>query len=140
MGWYANHHCGPENPAFNRRQYGFGPYRAGFSCNYNYAHHLDGWNDIASDGYKPMMLIYGSGNGCIDTLAWEGFREGLDDIRYATLLKTLAEKHAKSANTEARYASRLALKLLADADGDDEDLATLRLEMIESIEKLMKLK
>ena len=140
MGWYASHHVGPESPAFNRRQYGFGPYRAGLSCNYNYAHHLDGWNDIATDGYKPMMLVYGSGDGCIDTLAWEGFREGLDDIRYATLLKSLAEKLAADERAAARYASRLALKLLADADGDDEDLQTLRLEMIEWIERLLKVR
>ena len=138
MGWYSDHHCGPESPAFNRRQYGFGPYRAGFSCNYNYAHHLDGWNDIEPTLYKPMMLIYGAGHGCIDTLAWEGFREGLDDIRYATLLKTLAEPLSGSDNVKARYAARLALKLLADADGDNDDLQTLRLEMIEWIEKLRK--
>ena len=139
MGWYANHHVGPENPAFNRRQYGFGPYRAGFGCNYNYAHHLDGWNDINPTLYKPMMLIYGAGHGCIDTLAWEGFREGLDDIRYATKLQQLALPLVTSKNTDARYAAKLALKLLADADGDDEDLTALRLEMIGHIEKLMAL-
>ena len=138
FGWYANHHVGPENPAFNRRQYGFGPYRAGLSCNYNYAHHLDGWNDIAPSLYKPMMLIYGTGSGCVDTLAWEGFREGLDDIRYATKLKQLALPLSRGENVEARYAAKLALKLLADADRDDMDLATLRLEMIEWILKLMK--
>ena len=136
FGWYANHHVGTENPAFNRRQYGFGPYRAGLSCNYNYAHHLDGWNDIAPSLYKPMMFIYGTGSGCVDTLAWEGFREGLDDIRYATLLKQLALPLSHSEKTEERYAAKLALKLLADSDGDDMDLTTLRLEMIEWILKL----
>ena len=139
MGWYADQHVGPENPAFNRRQYGFGPYRAGFGCSYNYAHHLDGWNDINPTLYKPMMLIYGAGHGCIDTLAWEGFREGLDDIRYATLLQQLARPLVESKNIDARYAAKLALKLLADANGDDEDLTTLRLEMIEHIERLRAL-
>ena len=139
FGWYANHHVGPENPAFNRRQYGFGPYRAGLSCNFNYAHHLDGWNDIAPSLYKPMMLIYGTGSGCVDTLAWEGFREGLDDIRYATLLKQLALPLARDEQTEARYAAKLALKLLADADRDDMDLAAFRLEMIEHIQRLLAL-
>ncbi len=138
FGWYANHHVGPENPAFNRRQYGFGPYRAGLSCNYNYAHHLDGWNDIAPSLYRPMMLIYGTGDGCVDTLAWEGFREGQDDIRYATRLKQLALPLSRGENVEARYAAKLALKLLADADRDDMDLTTLRLEMIEWILKLQK--
>ena len=138
FGWYATQHVGVENPAFTRRQYGFGPYRAGLSCNFNYAHHLQGWNDIAHTLYKPMMLVYGSGNGCIDTLAWEGFREGQDDIRYATKLQQLAHPLVKNGSTEARYAAKLALKLLADADQDDMDLMALRLEIIEWILKLMK--
>ena len=139
LGWYACHHVGVENPAFNRRQYGFGPYRAGLSCNFNYAHHLTGWNDRGTQ-YRSMMLVYGSGNGCIDTIQWEGFREGIDDIRYATLLRQLADPMAKSANTEQRYAAKKALYLLAEADGDDMDLTTLRLEMIRHIQRLMALK
>ena len=135
FGWYACQHVGNENPAFCRRQYGFGPYRAGLSCDFNYAHHLQGWNDIGHDLYRPMMFVYGSGNGCLDTLQWEGFREGLDDIRYATKLLQLA-KPLVGGTPEQRYAAKKALQLLADADGDDMDLTTLRLEMIRHIEKL----
>ena len=137
LGWYANQHVGPENPAFNRRQYGFGPYRAGYTFDGNYAQHLQGWNDIAYDPYRPMMFIYGSGNGCLDTIQWEGFREGVDDIRYATKLQRLALPLVKSEDPRARTAAKLALKLLADADGDDMDLTTLRLEMIRHIKRLM---
>ena len=135
FGWYACQHVGNENPAFNRRQYGFGPYRAGLSCNFNYAHHLQEWNDIGTDYYKPMMFVYGIYGGCVDTLQWEGFREGLDDIRYATLLKQLAQPLVKG-TADQRYAAKKALQLLADADGDDMDLTTLRYEMIRHIEKL----
>ena len=138
FGWYSNQHVGVENPAFTRRQYGFGPYRAGLSLNFNYAHHYNGWNDISNTLYKPMNLCYGCGDGCINTIAYEGVREGLDDIRYATYLKQLAEPLAVSDNTDARYTARLALKLLADADGDNMDLTTLRLEMIEWIGKLRR--
>ena len=139
FGWYACQHVGNENPAFCRRQYGFGPYRAGFSSDFNYAHHLQGWNDIGGDLYRSMMFVYGSGNGCIDTLQWEGFREGIDDIRYATLLKQLAGPLVKG-TTEQRYAAKKALQVLADADGDDMDLTALRLEMIRHIEKLRSCK
>ena len=138
FGWYACQHVGNENPAFCRRQYGFGPYRAGLSCNFNYAHHLQEWNDIGTDYYKPMMFVYGIYNGCVDTIQWEGFREGLDDIRYATKLKRLAEPLVKG-NADQRYAAKKALQLLADADGDNMDLTTLRLEMIRHIEKLIAL-
>ena len=135
FGWYACQHVGNENPAFCRRQYGFGPYRAGLSCNYNYAHHLGGWNDLRGGLYRSMNFIYGTGDGCVDTIQWEGFREGLDDIRYATKLKQLAEPFVKG-TTEQRYAAKKALQLLADADGDNMDLSTLRLEMIRHIERL----
>ena len=83
-----------------------------------------------------MNFVYGSGNGCVDTLAWEGFREAIDDIRYATLLKTTALKLIKEGAPEARYAARIALKLFADAKGDDYDLTTFRYEMINHIQKL----
>lgn len=136
MGWYASQHVGAENPAYARRQYGLGPYFAGHGCNYNYAHHLQGWNDTEMGLYRPMNLVYGSGNGCVDTLAWEGFREAIDDIRYATLLKTTALKLIKEGSTQARYAARIALKLLADAKNDDFDLTTFRYEMINHIQKL----
>ena len=136
LGWYAVQHVGVENPAFCRRQYGFGPYRAGFTFDGNYAHHIQGWNDRTGDLFRPMMLIYGVNNGCLDTIAWEGFREGVDDIRYATLLQRLAHKLVRSECTEARYAAKKALGLLANADKDDMDLTTFRLEMIRHILKL----
>lgn len=139
FGWYSSQHVGVENPAFCRRQYGFGPYRAGLTCNFNYAHHIDEWNDSVDDLYRPMAFVYGTGAGCIDTLAWEGFREGQDDIRYATLLKRLAEPLMDSPDTKARYAARLAVQLLVDADKDDMDLTTLRLEMIRHIQRMRTL-
>ena len=137
-GWYACQHVGCENPAFVRRQYGIGPYRAGFSCSYNYAHHLQGWNDIAPSIYRPMMFVYGCGNGCIDTLQWEAFREALDDIRYATKLQQLAKPLAGSENVRTRYAARKALQVLANATTEDFDLTTFRLEMIRHIRTLLK--
>ncbi len=139
LGWYASQHVGPENPAFNRRQYGFGPYRTGYTFDGNYAQHLQGWNDIADDPYRPMMFIYGTGNGCVDTIQWEGFREGVDDIRYATLMQRLAHELVTSGKTEAHFEAKKALRLLADADGDDMDLTTLRLEMIGHILRMQKL-
>ena len=133
IGWYATQHVGVENPAYIRRQYGFGPYRAGFSVHYNYAHHLNGYNDIRGNTYKSMNFVYGDGNGVIDTLAWEGFREGMDDIRYATLLQQLARPLVDSVNLRAKYAAKKALQLLADMDTESFDQTTARLEIIRHI-------
>ncbi len=133
FGWYACQHVGVENPAYIRRQYGLGPYRAGFSCNYNYAHHLNGYNDIAGGTYRSMNFVYGSGSGVIDTLSWEAFRESQDDLRYATLLQMLARPLTRSKDRKAKYAAKKALRLLADMNTDDFDLSAARLEMIRHI-------
>ena len=137
FGMYASQHVGVENPAFCRRQYGLGPYRAGLTCSRNYAHHLNGYNDNAG-WYKPMNLVYGDGKGVIDTISWEGYREGMDDIRYATLLQQTARPLLKSENYQAKYAARKALQFLADMNTDDFDLSTARLEMIRHILTLRK--
>ena len=107
-GWYGSLHVGPENPVTNRRQYGLVPYFAGYTANCNYAHHLGPYNDD-SVTYRPMVFAYGTGDGVLDTIQWEGFREGVDDIRYATALVKLAREAAKSPKTELRYAGNKAL-------------------------------
>ncbi|OGV49949.1 MAG: hypothetical protein A2X49_00610 [Lentisphaerae bacterium GWF2_52_8] len=138
VAWYAVHHVGPENPAFNRRQYGIAPYLANYSALCNYAHHFGSYND-RSTTYKPMVFAYGSYDGVIDTIQWEGFREGIDDIRYATLLKTLAQKGAASENLEVQYAARQALQFFAELDPASSNMNTARLEMINQILKLRKM-
>ena len=135
VAWYANHHVGTENPAFNRRQNGLMPYLMGYTALCNYAHHLGPYNDD-SEGYKPMVFAYGTYDGVIDTLQWEGFREGVDDIRYATLMTDLARKAQKSKDLETRYLGGQALEMLAllDVKSYDQDMA--RAEMIRYIEAL----
>lgn len=138
VAWYAVHHVGPENPAFNRRQYGMAPYLANYSATCNYAHHFGSWNDRRTT-YKPMVFAYGCGDGVIDTLQWEGYREGLDDIRYATLMKTLALEAEKHADIKVKYAGRQALQFLSLSDPATMDLASARLEMIRHILKLKEI-
>jgi len=135
---YAGPHVGPENPALNRRQYGLGSYLSNFSADFNYAHHLGPYND-RSEGYRPMVFAYGSYDGVIDTLQWEGFREGIDDIRYATMMKTLALEASASKNIETQYAGRLALQFLALSRPEKIDLNSARYEMIRHILKLKSL-
>ena len=126
--WYAGLHVGPENPDFNRRQYGMAAYLGGYSANCNYAHHLGPYND-ASNGYRPMVFAYGCGNGVLDTLQWEGFREGIDDIRYATEMCRLARTAAESPRFELSTLGRRALALLAGAKRDSVPLDEMRAEM-----------
>ena len=85
-----------------------------------------------------MNFVYGHGDGVLDTLAWEAFREGMDDIRYATKLQQLARPLIGSKSYPAHAAAKKALKLLAEMDSDSFDLATARLEMINHIMILME--
>lgn len=136
--WYAQQHVGPENPAFNRRQYGMAPYLGNNSANYNYAHHLGDYNDRCVYSYRPMVFSYGCYDGVIDTIQWEAFREGIDDIRYATLLKSMALKANQSGNYDVKNAGRQVLQYFACLNPAEMDLSEARLEMIRMILKLQK--
>ena len=133
--WYANQHVGAENPELSRRQNGLGAWLNGYSALCNYAHHLGPYNDN-SETYKPMVYAYGTADGVIDTLQWEGFREGVDDIRYATLLSALAREAEKSGDINVRYLAGKAKVLLARFDPKTGDLNAARGEMIRRIEEL----
>ncbi len=137
VAWYACMHVGPENPAYNRRQYGLAAYLAGYSAACNYAHHFGSYNDNRLT-YKPMVFAYGCYDGVLDTLQWEGFREGVDDVRYATLMTSLAREALKSDELETRYAGGKALQFLATFQRERDDLNAGRLEMARHILALRK--
>ena len=138
VSWYATQHIGTENPAYNRRQNGLTPYLANYSSFCNYAHHYGPYND-RSHVYKPMVFAYGDGKGVIDTLQWEGFREGIDDIRYATAMKRLAQEASEHRDMNVKYAGRNALKFLAFMKPTSDNMDTARLEMISRILELRAL-
>ena len=138
IAWYANQHVGSENPAFNRRQNGLAPYLAGYTALCKYEFGLGPWNDDRTT-YRPMVYAYACGDGLVDTLQWEGFREGVDDIRYATLLSDFARKAQKSSDLAVRYLGGQAMQFLAGLDTKGCDQDTVRGEMIERIERLRPL-
>lgn len=133
--WYAQQHVGVENPAHTRRQYGLAAWLAGYTALSNYAHHLGPLNDLGTL-YKPMIFFYGTYDGQLDTLSWEGFREGIDDIRYGTLMKRLAKEAQASADLQAQYAGGQALQFLAEIDKKSTNSGYARMEMIRHILKL----
>lgn len=139
VGFYASQHNGAENPAFVRRQHGLLGYLSGFDMVNNYEFAYGPWNDRAIELYKPMVLAYPTSKGLVDTLAWEGFREGIDDIRYATKLRQLAQEAVDSKNLDRIYAGRQARQWLTVMDGTTVDLNAVRLEMIQKITRLIEL-
>lgn len=142
VGWYAGPHAGPENPDLARMQYGWQTWRSGYDMVAQYALFRKGWaefNRSFENNLRSLTLAYQADDDLIDTLQWEGIREGLDDIRYATLLKQLATKALKSKDVRTMYAGRAALTWQAQVPYQESSLKALRLETIAKIEQLMEL-
>lgn len=129
---------GLENPAVWRRQVGLALHRQNYDgfllpglCEAD-----GGWDDRAYLPRRARNLVYPGSDGVIPTLAWEGVREGLDDVRYATLFLQLADQAVASEVFTTASEGRKARLWLALADVEQGDLDTLRLEMIAWILKL----
>lgn len=135
---YAGPHTGPENPDFMRRVHGLQLYKANFDGIGNYKLDSTHWNDFLGDvhNFRNFAMTYGTRDGVIDTLQWEGMREAVDDVRYATLLRTLAHRLVETGSTEAVYAARISRLWLSQLDEHRADLNLARQEMIYKILQL----
>jgi len=57
------------------------------------------WNDFDGEIFRDHNAVYPTVDGVIDTIQWEGFREGVDDVRYlSTLLDRVAYAKTKGIN------------------------------------------
>lgn len=140
-GWYADPHSGPENPDFFRRIHGIQAWKSNYDVITNYTWWRNNWNDSAIP-YEPMyrgiILVYVGREQNFDTLAWEGIREALDDVRYASYLKTLALEALKSENGDIVLLGRRVLSFLTYSDEERDALDPFRLECINHILALRK--
>ena len=131
---YANPQVGEERPETYRRNFGLLLWKAGFdgAMDYAYQHSFGhGWNDFDSKRYRDHNFTYQTVDGVIDTIQWEGFREGVDDVRYlATLLKAIDAANAARPELAAR-----ARQWVEQMDVQS-DLDALRAEMVKWILKL----
>ena len=142
VGWYADPHSGPENPDFTRRIYGWQTWRNNYDGFMQYILFRDNWNDfwVPNEGsLRGLMLVYPQADDLVDTIEWEGLREGVDDVRYGTYLKQLIERGLKSKDVDALYAARAAGTWLSQVDCERSSLKYLRWETVRRIENLTKL-
>lgn len=145
---YAGPHTGPENPDVFRRMEGLARYKAYYDGSFNYIYFSglhptlykkykqNVWNEFMGGAFRRMNLVYPTSSGMIDTIAWEGFREGIDDVRYATKLKQVAAKAISTGQVETVYTAKKALMWLELLDEKTADLNAVRMEMIEYILKI----
>ncbi len=99
---YGSPQYGINNPYIYRRKYGLNLWKAGFdgAMNYAYQHALKKhpWNNLA--GHVPHKVTYPTTSGVVGTIAWEGFREAVDDVRYVTLLLNLLDEADRKPATQ----------------------------------------
>jgi hypothetical protein len=114
---YANPQSGPENPYLFRLNYGVMLWAHGYDGAMPYAYqHCFGscWNDVDHPTYRDHMFTYPTINGVISTLAWEGFREAVDDTRYISTLERLIEEGAQANRSDKRRARATLVRLRSD--------------------------
>lgn len=129
---YAAPFTGPKNPETWRRNKGMRMYVANYDgiAEYVWYEGFDIWNDNILPGrYKNFNIVYPTADGVLDTVAWEGMREGFDDIRYATLLRMRCENAMKSADKAIAQSARESLFWLDTCDPETMDLDAFRAEM-----------
>lgn len=104
---YANPQVGVEDAQIYRRNFGLRLWAAGYdgAMDYAYQHGFNHvWNDFDDKTYRDHNFTYPTLDGIVDTIAWEGFREGVDDVRYATTLECLVKDAAQMSPTVAAEA------------------------------------
>jgi hypothetical protein len=134
---YSNPQVGEETPETYRRNYGLLLWEAGYDgvMNYAYQHaanHI--WNDFDHPKYRDHVFAYPTINGVIDTLAFEGFREAVDDVRYLTTLQSAVVDVRKQKPVEAENAERW-----INSIEPESDLQSIRAECISWILKLQSI-
>ena len=121
-----------ENPAMFRRWNGLERYKT-FRYDGSMQHGLvtsmydEFRDDPGGDGnYRNFAVAYRQQLGLIWTIAWEGWREAYDDVRYATLLQRLCKPHLEDADLGVRGEARRCLIWLNSIDGTYSDMNMFR--------------
>lgn len=128
---YANPQVGPELPETFRRNYGLLLWQKGCDGAMDFAYQWSAcniWNDFDDNDYRDHNFAYPTQDGVIDTIQWEGWREGVDDVRYLTTLLELIEE-AKAEGKDASDAENW-LADLKSSNLATKDLDAVRSEMI----------
>ena len=132
---YMNPRGGAPLPELQRRSEGLGLWRVGFDGTMTWAYiHIAG---DAVDQPLRYAKVYRTEHGVLDTLHWEGWREGVDDVRYLTTLLDALSR------ARGRFPHEPLISETDDwVDGIDVangDLDAIRREMARRIVALMNL-
>ncbi len=136
---YDNPQGGVENPDVYRRNYGLLLYLSnydGFATYCYYEAFGNPWDDFDHPVFRDHNFVYPTADGVVDTIAWEGYREAVDDIRYATTLREAAAAARKSGDPAKVQLANAAEQWLQNIDAEKADLDAVRTAIIRWILKL----
>jgi hypothetical protein len=136
---YGNPQGGVEDPEVNRRNYGLLLWQNDYdgACTFAYQYRFGNiWNDFDHPIYRDHNFTYPTVDGVIDTIAWEGYREGVDDMRYLTKLQQLIASANASGDPGLITIANQATAYLDTIDASHDDLDAARSTMIDYILQL----
>ena len=125
-----------DKPFLHRKAYGFDAYFADYDGVYNYSYnHWSPELGMPWDKAESLVYVMPTADGVLDSPGWEGFREGIDDVRYATKLRMEIERNLSSPDTVRRRAAERAKKYLAEINtfSPGFDPGWTRMKMIDMI-------
>lgn len=137
---YNTPQVGIENPLIYRRNYGLRLWQAGYdgAMDYAYQHGFGSvWNDFDHEEFRDHNFTYPTSTGVIGTIAWEGFREGVDDVRYINALESLVEREKVSGDPQKRKVANDAARFLLVLKNYSGDLDSMRRQLIQRIVELL---
>ncbi len=139
---YAALFLGPECPQIWRRNKGLRFYYADYDGLNEYCWKCGSnkWNDFQyfPGVYRQFGNAFPTIDGYIGTVAFEGLREGIDDIRYLSLLRLRAEAAIASKDPKAARLGRAALAFVEGTDPEKvKSIDDFRAEVAEWIVKLI---
>lgn len=135
---YGNPQAGVERPEVYRRNYGLALRAAGYdgAIDYEYRTIDDkaAWDDFDQSHYRDHNFAYPAVGKPIDTIQFEGWREAVDDLRYAATLEgaTLGASNQQGTSLSVDEHRKWLGALIGK-----EDLDAVRAEMIRRIDLLL---
>jgi hypothetical protein len=142
MFMYGNPQAGPEDPLVWRRNYGITAWQADYDGVMPFAFQSQFgsmWNDWDDKNYRTHALAYPAADKPISTLAFEGLREGIDDVRYLTALEDSISRleTADTLSQDVKDALRDARSFLAELRTESGfDPAIVRRDVVEHLRAL----
>lgn len=107
---YSEPQAGPEDPLLWRKSFGIAIWQAGYDGAMPFAfqsHEGSIWNDWDGLNYRSLALAYPAADKPISTLAFEGLREAIDDVRYLTALENAISSLQERSELDDRRESAL---------------------------------